>query len=304
MIMAFKQKSEYAGTKRVFEGGFRTNLGAIVIAVGIANLFNPGIAKADVIEAWGGGFVDIQIGDYIEYGAGAPANISVDDGFGRRAAGIASADFGVHRLSTFAENLGAPGITVFAEAMSTWNQTLLISGGAGTGFADIRLRLHASFWDRGAYFGADRFPPYFTSYQIIGPADGGPTDTAGFMTVPSWDSAVLSWNPDGTADSGDVLLEGSFFFTYDVPFVLYSMARSYVFADSGVDALNTVEVTSLTLPSGASVDSNAGEEGLAGLRILYGTSVPEPGTLELTFVGLLLSGLAALRRRMVRSRPG
>lgn len=185
-------------------------------------------------------------------------------------------------------------MSTYAAGFSIWQDSFTVTGGTGTGMANVSISLTGAF---GPADGAamnfallSLSAPLSTEAQIVAFVD----DLLGTFAAPSGTQIVLadfelsSFPPEPT-----ITLTGQYEFTYGEPFYLLSMMSAVAFWGGSVDYLGTA-VFGITAPGSITTASDA----------VYAAAVPEPGTWATLVAGLLALALLgrARRRALVGSR--
>jgi hypothetical protein len=248
------------------------------------------VASAGPITSWGSALVDIQVGDYFDIAASGietETALGFDDQAGHAALAKANTDYGVNHVYVATSNADVSSTAVAAEALSMWNERILVRGRDGTGRAAITVRLTGEV----SSSGANDFEPSF-GYGLLYKPEGGITHS----------QSVIAWSSDSELNDGLGIvtprdLTGGFTFEYNQPFILYGTLRANVAGNATIDVYHSAEVTSTTFPRDAVILNDGGAPVRAALHF---NAVPEPTSIALVFVALMLMTWQAGRR----SAPG
>lgn len=191
-----------------------------------------------------------------------------------------------------------------ADVQSTWTDTFVITGGTGTGTANIVIDIHGHAESRyGAngtiWYGNASFDQFgtngagFAQYGLDILYDSLPPGLDPEYNNPiRWEQSYSQPSlPDFVTEVGGVPIEtltGSFVFEYGVPFALTSSLTLSGSNQITIDFAHTVDVVGFEFAAGGSVASGSGH--------VYAV-IPEPSTTSLVLAGLLTLGLRSRQQR-------
>lgn len=224
--------------------------------------------------------IDDSVESWSYLTSGAHAELTSQQGSSARA----TTDFGQNRA--YAKAVNPSGGSEQIGALSMWSDQFTISGGTGSGTAQVSAALSGSLAE------AD-YSVYV--YALLKSEDPLlPGDLFAFLPFsipPAGSSLLLGAYADSRMASGPVhiVLGNSFDFTYDSPFFLTGVLAVGANANGAVDFSNTA-VFGLTVGSGEQVNT------VSGTAYESVQAVPEAQTWAMLLAGLGLLGLR-LRRR-------
>ncbi len=256
-------------------------------ALGLLAMCSAVCAYAEPINSWGSALVDLQIGDHFDISAAGPqseASLVFDDGQGHSAVARAYADYGRNHVYASATSAEGQSTTTYAEAISVWNERFQIGGGSGFGQGRVEVRLDGAI----EVHGENAFAPLL-GFELLYVPEAG----ASFSQFP------ILWSSSNELAGGvgaitPRALVGKFTFEYEQPFILYGSLRALVAGNATIDVFHSARVSGITFPTGARIDNDGGAQARAALRI---KGVPEPTSLAVTLIALLIMVSPCLRRR-------
>lgn len=221
--------------------------------------------------------IDVSDESLTPFASGASASI----GSQGSSQAQAMTDFGHHQA--FAQTVNPPGGLEQAGALSMWSDLFHVTGGAGTGSAQVSATITGGFASQ--YYAAATYALLVSETPLLPDAI---FDFVSTFTLPAGASVVMAGFGDSFSGAGPVheVLTGSFDFAYDTDFFLTSVFVVGA-SDSGqADFLHSAQF-------GITVTGDLNP--MSGTS--YVAAVPEAETWAMLLAGMGLLGLR-LRRRL------
>lgn len=182
----------------------------------------------------------------------------------------------------YASTVNPPGGPEQIGALSIWSDIFRVTGGAGAGSAQVSAAIHGSFADR--YYSAAIYTLFKSDAPLL------PQDLFGYLEngIPPVGVTPLLFtlrDSDTAAGPVQMVLTGSFDFTYDSDFYLTSILMVGA-SDSGEADFSQSADFGITLAGGGQISAVSGTA--------YAAAVPEPETWAMLLAG---TGLILLRLR-------